>query len=92
MVWKEIIEYCNIVYNFVNRSKTKHGINCMMNALFSEIYGDRIPSLHLMHYCPQRPISRTKFIRLVKNSILMTVYTLDKSSPTLTNPAVAAIF
>ena len=84
----ESIEYRNVLCNFDNRSKTKHGINCMMDALFSEIYGDRIPSMHLLHCCPQLPISCNQSIRLVKLPIPMTAYTSDRSSPSLMNPII----
>ena len=65
-IWKESIDYRNVFCNLANRSKIKHGINYMMNNLFSEIYGDMIPSMRLLYCCPQLPISLTQYIRLVK--------------------------
>ena len=74
-IWRESIECRNVFCNFVNRSKTKHGINCMSNNLFSDIYGYRILSMHLLNCCLQLPRSCTQSIRLVKNPTPMTTYT-----------------
>ena len=48
-VWRSGEAYRDIYSNFIDHSKTTHGLTWLMNILYPEVYGDRLQCLNLIN-------------------------------------------